>query len=532
MSRANRSIAVPYPDYSKPAEDRRNNNPRHPNENIMPNPQNKYPQWRIILRYLPAIVLLPALATRVPSNYHAAREVAGYFQALAFARTGLQSYLFLTPEENLSSLHLHSVLSSPFVGLGYPAGGRLVSFLAALGAVTALAVVGGRLFDRRVSLLAPLFLWLHPFFMRSAFAFQPEALSIALTTGAVAAMIYYTDTDNPRYYAISLVFLALGLATHLWEATIALPLFILLVWERDWLKAGLLAVITIGLTVGIVLITHLQPRGAGTLMFYATFTHGHWTLLVSPEWWLPDLFTLHPLVFFRRLIRSPHTILTGLTVPVSVFGTIAWAYSFASTRSRKSLVMLSWLVSGLTIPFFLARGYAAHDYYIWALLAPLAISLSVVSSKAAMRLPTIGSDRVVRLCAILLVCSAGFYGLVFEAGVFSQTALPVIGGVDRTSFQPTEKHDEAVQIGRELRNRDVSDASSVVFVGDFPTDNVYRATFVSRTLIYSGLLVKERRYNPGGEGPIIDSSSEMGQSCEYLIYQSKEGARLKKCAST
>lgn len=72
-----------------------------------------------ILKYIPGIVLIPLLTAPLPMSYHTAREIAGYFQALAFLRDGILSYTYLTPKENLSGLHLHSVLSSPLVGFGY-----------------------------------------------------------------------------------------------------------------------------------------------------------------------------------------------------------------------------------------------------------------------------------------------------------------------------------------------------------------------------------------------------------------------------
>lgn len=83
--------------------------------------------------------LIPKLDQRLAIAYHPQREGAGYFQALAFVRDGVISYTCLTPDESLSVLHLHSLLSASFICLGYHEGGRLVTWFAAIAVIILLS---------------------------------------------------------------------------------------------------------------------------------------------------------------------------------------------------------------------------------------------------------------------------------------------------------------------------------------------------------------------------------------------------------
>lgn len=62
---------------------------------------------------VPALSYLPLLTLSVPAFSHPYREIAGAFQALAYAEDGFGSLWYLTPQENLSGIHLHSLLSAP-----------------------------------------------------------------------------------------------------------------------------------------------------------------------------------------------------------------------------------------------------------------------------------------------------------------------------------------------------------------------------------------------------------------------------------
>jgi hypothetical protein len=185
----------------------------------------------VALYGLPFLVMLPLLTSPISMWYHAQREGAGYFQALAFTRLGIDSFSTLTPVESLSSLHLHSLLSAPLIELGYVEGGRLISLLAAIVAVILVGRIGYELSGREVALLAPGILLIHPLFLTHSYAFMPETLSIALTTGCLLATIRYVNHDDTRYIYAAITCFALGVANHMWEATILLPVVVYLLLE-------------------------------------------------------------------------------------------------------------------------------------------------------------------------------------------------------------------------------------------------------------------------------------------------------------
>lgn len=109
--------------------------------------------------FIPAIPLIPMLLAPIPMYYHPAREVAGAFQTIAIIDDGWNSYTYITLQESFSALHLHSLLSSIFVGVGYTEGGRLVSFLGALSTVLLLVWIGLLLGRRRAGIIAGATLW-------------------------------------------------------------------------------------------------------------------------------------------------------------------------------------------------------------------------------------------------------------------------------------------------------------------------------------------------------------------------------------
>jgi hypothetical protein len=134
-------------------------------------PEKKFSEF--VLIYVPVVSVIPLLTVELPVTHHQAREIAGYYQSLGLIRLGIESFFIQTPSESFSSgLHLHSVFSSAFLSLGYYEGGRLVSLVFAIVAVTAVAYISVQFVGIRVALLAPLFLWAHPFFLRSAYLYR------------------------------------------------------------------------------------------------------------------------------------------------------------------------------------------------------------------------------------------------------------------------------------------------------------------------------------------------------------------------
>ena len=110
--------------------------------------------------FLPAFILFPLIFLPIPSQINSLRSVAGYFQAVAVVRLGTQSLFINTPVENLSSLHFHSMLSSPLVAIGYTEAGRLISLLAAVIAVAATVRLVQHWTDNETAFLSGTILWL------------------------------------------------------------------------------------------------------------------------------------------------------------------------------------------------------------------------------------------------------------------------------------------------------------------------------------------------------------------------------------
>ncbi|WP_135806630.1 ArnT family glycosyltransferase [Halorussus marinus] len=408
---------------------------------------------------LPASAVLPLLFAPLLIQYRATREVAGYYQALAFAHDGLQSFSYLTPRESFSSLHLSSLLTAPFAHLGF--GIRLVSITAAIAATILIGQLAWHRFGRTAGLLAPLFLWAHPLFLRFSYGVFPEALSIVLTTGAVAAMWRFVETDHDWLFGLSVALLVLAMANHFWEAVIGLPLFVILITRRYYLHALLLSLVTAGTAGTIWMIRRvLGPVESGKLLERGTIVTDP-GLLVSSDYWLAHLQSIHPVDLMFTL-----TLPTAL---LALAGSLRW---WLVSREERALVLAAWLTSGLVIPIGIPPGYLTHDYYLWGVLAPLALAGGVFVQYTTGRLRDRGHPRLaghtVQAVIVLLVCSAFGFGLIVDGGLLSGTGVPVAGEFDgQLSDRDGIAVSELAVAGEEVDRADVSAANEIVFVGDW-----------------------------------------------------------------
>ncbi|MFC7076752.1 ArnT family glycosyltransferase [Haloarcula halophila] len=479
----------------------------------------------LVVWIVPALALLPLLTTPVPVTIHGPREIAGYFQALALARIGLESYFLLTPQESFSALHLHSLLIAPLVALGYVEGGRLVSLLAAIGSVAGAGYVGSQLADQRSALLAPAVLWAQPVFVRHAWVFEPDTLSISLTTGAVACVLRYLDTEDRRWFVGSAAMLVLGITNRMWEATIVLPLVVALLWEgrrREALWMALLAPLTAAL---VSFVTELQPSGASTLLVHSTRQTGL-GIFLRPRFWTAHL-DLH------YGLPAPYGLGLTLLLPLSVGACLYWAIRARRTGELRVAVLAAWLASGLAIPLMLARGYLIHYYYLWALLAPFAVTVALVGNDA---IDWIGAtadqspDRIRSTVVAILVVGALTHALVFQAGALGGTTLPVVQHVDSEQY----KSSDATEAGVTLRTLDPRHVASL-FVGSWEQDFT-RDT--GRVAVYSGILFRQRIVGAPG-GPDLVTTLETVTPCEaqqasdHVVVQKANGTiSVHDCRST
>lgn len=470
---------------------------------------------------VPAVILLSLLTARVPMAWSHAREVAGYFQARGFLAYGLDSYFYLTPLESYSALHLHSTLSAPLVGLGYLEGGRLISLLAALVGVALLAAIARQLNAPQVAVVTPLALWLHPLFIRFAYAWMPETVSIALTTGSVYAILRYLNSKRNQWYLASLVCIIAGITNHMWEATMVVPIVALLITQKEYVRAAVTSLFTVGAVSVVWYLTGLQPTGTSNLTRYGTHAIGI-QFLGSGEFW------------FSHLSPHPLYLAVTLTLPASILAGVYWTWRAYQTRLQNATPVLlsAWFGSALALPLFLARGYSIHPYYAWAQLAPLALSGGFAIRYATSYLPW-NRDRMTTATLSSLLIGIVVYLLFFEVGILSGMGVmgiekATIPAVDNNLEVPEEEIHSAA---RKVRSSDVTSIDEVRFVGDWG-QTVEGASYqdtreLTRLLIYSGLPVKDRDLNDRGQsGPKFGA----GEGCQIKVIKSGSEITVKNCS--
>lgn len=491
----------------------------------------------VVVALLPALGLLPLLAVPIPRGHHAAREVAGHFQALALLRDGIGSYGYVTLAESDAALHLYSVLSTPFVAAGYVEGGRLVSAVAAVCAALLLGWIAAQFYGEVAGVLTVAGLWANPYFLRFAWGVTPEATGIALTTGSVAAALRYDTTDDGRWFGVALVLLALGITNHGWEAVVALPVAAVVLHRGEWLRAGSVFVVA-GLALVVVdAVVDLQPTGADTSS-YLLGQSGSF-LVLSVDWWA---FWLAPVA---GLPLSPfqlsRTVLFfGALVAVAIVGIAA-----LRIRGRAETVLAAWLLSGIAIPFALPGGAIIHYYYLWAVVPPLTVALAVVGSAVhsmVIRVTGVDSRTALRLvlCAVVV---AGFVN-VGVGGV--QPAPSTDGGASATlEYRVDTTPDdlapgEAERAGRAVRQYGVDRADAVVFVGNWTGwidgyGDYYRSGAV-RVMVYSDTVVQgmwhRERVSASAtvDAPRFTASNASVDDCRVTVHRRDTGtAFVRRC---
>lgn len=479
---------------------------------------------RYIVAVLPAFVLIPILGAPMPTFDHPRVAVAGYFQSLAVLRDGAASYTYLTPYESGSALHLHSLLSVPVLAVGWTPAGRIISYMAAVAAALLVVGIGHRLFDTRVGALAPGLLWAHPLFTRFATRWWPEALGIALTVGAVYAALRSVASSGGggpagpggrpgpagrRWYALALMLLALGITNHLWEASIALPLAFLYARCGAYSRTAGVVAAAGGTLLFVEAVKFLQPDETNLVGSYSVVHHPD--LLFSTEW----LFHGDP-----AGPTDPFAFAISWTVPLSVLACIFLTRRRLIAREDPTTTefLLVWFASGLAILVALPRGWRHHDYYLWALLVPLALSAGVFIASASQTLASaaplvsrgrgegMDSQTLVTAAVAVVVASALIYGATFET-------MPVREGryVDAGGTEPGE----LVRAGRDLAATNANDRSQIVFVGRW--DHPFNQTV--RVLIYGRVPVEKRELRLR----FADSHREAG-NCDATVV--KRGRRV------
>jgi len=467
----------------------------------------------------PAIWFIPLLDSLIPIYFHRPREIAGYFASLAFVREPIQSFFYLTPAESYASLHFHSILSAPLIAVGYHEGGRFISLIAVVATAIILYLLAHDLTNSQfVGIVAGGTLWSIPFMQRFAYTFQPETLSIALTTGVVYAS-YRQVRDEPTWaWPASLLLLILAIATHRWEALIIAPVIVLYLKARDYQRAVITATVAI-VMVGIVgLIVNLQPSNPSQLMGYAI--HNQDPLFFQIDWWFAHL--PHP----DKPLTTFHVIVTAL-LPVTFIASLVWGVKFIRTYDTTAGLLFSWHASAMTIPFLFPGGFPAHEYYLWATVAPLSLSIAICIGRTSRAIPVSLPFNAQEMTLFIVLISAGLTGTQVMANEY--------GSLDRDTppraFMNGLHEYESFGAGERV-SRYQSESLSIAFIGeefrDHTSDNY--AHDHGRVLVYSDVLVRERAPGqPNGRVVYVDNVTNVG-GCTMYVKRVGRGLITDRCA--
>lgn len=476
---------------------------------------------KTVSRCVPALVLLPVLFAPLPNVGHTKLEIRGYFQSLALIRWGLDSYLVITPEESMAGLHLHSILSMPFVALNFPEGSRFVSLGMALIAVTLIAILSRHLFDSRVALLAPAILWLHPFFVRFASRTYSMSISIALTVATVLSITYYVQNGDRKWFVFSLLLLMLSIMNHTWEATILLPLVVILIYDRRFVDAVLTTMAGLATFGFVAYTTSLQSLGVADkgMVIHSIFYHAD--LLFAPVWWLGGSFSAHPIN-----VAQPVTLL------MSILLTVYLTYDWLRTQEFRSLLLSSWLASGLFIPIFLPRIIVGQYYALWTLLAPVSISTAYLFFRFIPRLDrAIDTHTLSKVATGIIVVFAISNILLVEIGL-AAAVFPALTPSLQGTIEEVDPG-EAKNAGENLSKIQHLPVSDVVIAGDWGysegsmSERGYTRA-LARVLIYSGLL--PTGWTPDESELRFVENKEDATDCKAVVVKTGSKITVERCS--
>jgi 4-amino-4-deoxy-L-arabinose transferase-like glycosyltransferase len=393
-------------------------------------------------------------------------------------------------------------LSSPFVAAGYIEAGRLISLIAAVAAALLVSYTAAEVAGETAGLLAPAALWCHPYFIRSAYGFIPETLSIALTVGAIACTLRYTKTNNERWWYGSVIVLCIAVTNHMWEAVVLLPIVALLIYNGKIYYASITAILTVLTVLVVRKIVSQQPRLTG-LSQYTVFSDGvH--IIFSADW-------LFRGSSFNSVFQRSYAIL----LPAALILCGVWIAIFVKKRRQLPLLMSTWLLSGISIPVLMAKGQTVHSYYEWAVYAPIAISVAIGLSAIINRAVTITSIKKTALMGacivILLTPMAGF----------------VIIEQEFVNSSPRDATSEDIDfVTEEIRESDINSVEDLTIQGDWTSYGTMRSSGISRMLVYSELSTKNTwifRQSEPGAPTILTLNEPAPDRCELLIKKSDNG---------
>jgi hypothetical protein len=471
----------------------------------------------VVIISINTLILIPFLFIPLPSLLHIGVSSAGYFQTLALVVDGLGSYYYLTPAESGASLHLHSLLSAVLFKIGIFEAGRFVSLLSAIATSTLLALLSVELYNRRVAVLSVALFYVYPLVPIFATRWYPEMLGMALVTAAVAAAVFDRTRGGNIWYIVCLLCIFLGITNHLWEASVAAPVVILYTHRKKATRIPGVVLVTIVSIVFVELVKGLQPKGPDLVSAYSLLSNPR--ILFSSDW------LFHGDI--PNAILPPLGFAVSITVPLTLFGLLMTGIWYTRFRTEREALLFAWLGSGLTILILLPKGWIIHDYYLWAVLVPLALFGGLLIERGV-KLGIQHIDVQISKVSIIIFISI-FLLVISNIGMYETRRSYMESFTDIRGYD----NEELIQTGRELRTVGIEKADNIVFVGNWSSSSgSIQTAAVRRVLIYGKVLIKDHEFIGGDHTPrYATNMTAVNQSdCSVMIIRSQSEITIEACS--
>jgi hypothetical protein len=316
-----------------------------------------------------------------------------------------------------------------------------------------------------------------------------------------------------------------GTLNHKWEVTIAFPMVIALLWPENGSDTfdfkqikyalGVAAVAVLALAINSLIVSQQVQHQPNTV--YATHNAG--------LGWLVEILYPFPDSHMSSMLipRGPIGFTYQYSFTLSIIFTAGWIVYARKRNSFVGVVMTAWFLSAMSIGVLLARGYVIHNYYIWAQVAPQALTFAFISKWLLRKLtetttawPILRNLEARHLSIALagcLVLSASMYGFVWQNDVAT------IEGIEGTKTAPQDLYEthmlsnqtETQKAIQKIKSKKVSYASQIAFVGDWKQAHGGKYSkeggiTIAHILMYSDVMIR---------GRTIDNSNELGATVVY-----------------
>jgi hypothetical protein len=192
-------------------------------------------------------------------------------------------------------------------------------------------------------------------------------------------------------------------------------------------------------------------------------------------------------------------------------------------------------LSGISIPFLLPGALPWHRYYLWGVLAPLALSGGFIAQSIMGMIAGSISDEqlniIRRITIAVLIFGISINGGILEGGYLYETDSPVVGDVSGVANYHIDDVSAAqsASAGMEIRDGGYN-GGKIVFVGDWDFDRIENTTSWSnliRISVYSGISFKQSNILDSGVFE-IDPKKPV-PDCEYRIIKNESDVYVNHC---